>query len=150
MATTLCEQLLPWHEDYGLGLDLIDDQHQRLFSLMNQVWEALYSLVEDSAEATSSLILELEHYARAHFDEEEAFMQETGYPRLESHRKAHEAFISRIHAEKDALLAGNRVSLDLLLFLRDWLISHVLVADRDYAGHAGYIGPAMAVLPEAA
>lgn len=148
MAT--CEPLVPWHEDYGLGLDQIDEQHQHLFALMNQVWEAVFSFATETAGITSRLVLELEQYAQAHFAEEEAFMRETGYPRLDSHRKAHAAFVARIHEEKEAILAGNRVSLDLLLFLRDWLISHILVADRDYAGHAGYIGPALDVMPEAA
>lgn len=142
--------LIPWHEDYGLGLDLIDDQHRRLFVLMNQVWEAILPFADAGIETVSRLIRELESFARDHFAEEEEFMRDTSYPRLESHQKAHEAFLARIHAEKEALQEGTRVSLDLLLFLRDWLISHVLVADRDYAGHAGYIGPGLAVLAEAA
>lgn len=142
--------LIPWHEDYGLGLDQIDNQHRRLFILMNEVWEAILPFADSGIDTVSRLIRELENYARAHFAEEEAFMRDTAYPRLESHQKAHEAFLARIHKEKEALQEGSRVSLDLLLFLRDWLISHVLVADRDYAGHAGYIGPALAVLPEAA
>lgn len=144
------EPLIPWHDDYSLGLDQIDEQHRQLFDLMNRVWETLFSFVEESSDLASQLILELEQYAQTHFAQEEHFMRETGYPRLDSHRKAHVAFLSRVHAEKGALLQGNRVSLDLLLFLRDWLISHILVADRDYAGHAGYVGPALAVMPEAA
>lgn len=148
MITT--DVLIDWHEDYGVGLDMIDEQHRRLFLLMNHLWEAILPFADASVETVTRLIQELESYARSHFAEEEEFMNSTGYPRLQSHQKAHEAFLNRIHAEKEALREGSRVSLDLLLFLRDWLISHVLVADRDYAGHAGYVGPGLAVLPEAA
>jgi len=135
----IIEPLIPWHGDYGLGLPDIDRQHQALFLLMNKVWDAV-NLREDALNA-ADLILELELYAQTHFTEEEAFMLATDYPRLERHKKAHDAFVKRLHAEKAALEDDEWISTSLLLFLRDWLISHILVADREYAAHAGYIPP---------
>ena len=68
-------------------------------------------------------------------------MAETGYPRLDHHKKAHDAFVQRLHSEKATMLDGGWISISLLLFLRDWLITHILVADREYAAHAGYVPP---------
>lgn len=136
----LIEPLLLWHDDYGLGLAEIDQQHQKLFRLMNQVWDAVIEQDDTPLHATD-LIRELEEYAQNHFDAEERFMAETGYPRLDCHKKAHDAFVRRLHQEKDAMLDGSWISISLLQFLRDWLISHILVADREYAAHAGFVPP---------
>ncbi len=135
----IAEPLLPWHEDYGLGLAEIDGQHQTLFYLMNRVWDAVNS--RENAVDAAGLIRELEEYAQTHFSAEEDFMQQTGYPRLECHKKAHDAFVKRLKSEKTAMQDGGWISISLMLFLRDWLISHILVADREYAAHAGYVPP---------
>jgi hemerythrin len=133
------EPLLAWHVDYSLGLPQIDEQHQHIFNLMNRVWMALN--IADDQQATAKLLDELCDFAQTHFDEEEVFMDLVDYPMRESHTKAHRAFIKRLRSEQTAMLEGSRSSLNLLLFLKDWLISHVLVADREYADFAGYASP---------
>lgn len=137
---TMIEPLILWHDDYGLGLAEIDQQHQKLFRLMNLVWDAVHQQ-EDAPLRATDLIRELEEYAQNHFSAEEKFMADTGYPRLDFHKKAHDAFVRRLHQEKDVMLDGGWISISLLQFLRDWLISHILVADREYAAHAGYVPP---------
>jgi len=135
----IMEPLIPWHDDYGLGLGEIDNQHQTLFQLMNKVWDAVNE--RDNALTAADLIRELEAYAQTHFRAEELFMSQTGYPRLDFHKKAHDAFVQRLKSEEEAMADGGWISTSLLLFLRDWLITHILVADREYAAHAGYIPP---------
>ena len=41
--------------------------------------------------------------------------------------------IPRIAEEKAKIVAGQAVTLDMLHFLRDWLINHILVSDKHYA-----------------
>jgi len=42
--------------------------------------------------------------------------------------------VQRVAEEKARLLASNGLSLDVLYFLKDWLVNHILVDDQDYAG----------------
>lgn len=131
------EPLILWHDDYGLGVDEIDEQHRTLFSLMNKAWQAVN--LEDNLEGAIAGVNALERYASGHFADEEAFMLDTGYPFLTSHKKAHDAFLIRLAAERATLIEGGWISLSLMQFLKDWLISHILMADREYAAHAGYV-----------
>lgn len=131
MAAT---QLIGWSSDFGLGLAEIDAQHQSLFDLINKTWQAV---VERTHQETMLQLLEqLQHYTLAHFSEEEAFMLETGYPKLAEHQQSHLMFVERIKIEKAAVIAGGYLSLDLIYFLQKWLADHILVADRLYAEHA--------------
>jgi hemerythrin len=43
--------------------------------------------------------------------------------------------VQNIMQEKTKMQGGGRVSLDLLHFLRDWLVNHILVEDKRYAAH---------------
>jgi hemerythrin len=125
------ENQFSWNEDYALGLAEIDAQHKSLFDIMNRLWSAIVNRA--TPEQMLTIIGELEQYTQSHFTDEENFMRATGYPDFDAHRKAHVAFIRRLAEEKNAVLAGNTLSLDLLRFLKDWLVSHIKVVDRAYA-----------------
>jgi len=124
--------IIGWSDDFALDLPEIDAQHQVLFGLFGELWNAI---VARSGRADMlRLIADLDDYAVQHFKEEEAFMAATGFPRLAGHRMAHETFVRRIAAERAAVEGGApNLSLDLLRFLRDWLVEHIMVADREYA-----------------
>ena len=120
-----------WSADYALDLPEIDEQHKYLFQLINEVWRA----VANKADRDNALgvISALEHYTVTHFAAEEAFMREQQYSRYHEHRAEHEKFVARIVLEKSGVKAGSFLSLDLVHFLRDWLVQHIRFSDRAYA-----------------
>lgn len=121
-----------WQNAYSLGIPEIDEQHKTLFELINKLWDAL---VKRSSIESQLLVIEgLEHYTIAHFAAEETLMRVIKYPKLDAHKQTHDKFVQRIAEEKTRLLAGNGLSLDVLYFLKDWLVNHILVDDQDYAG----------------
>lgn len=123
--------VVAWSNAYALGLEEIDDQHKALFDLINKLWE---HLVARSPQAKVLATLEqLEHYTLSHFTAEETFMRVTGYAGFEPHKAAHAKFVARIAQEKAAIKAGQDLSFDVLTFLKDWLVDHILVADKAYA-----------------
>lgn len=124
--------LVTWSDAYCLGMPEIDDQHKVLFDLMNQMWDSI--IRRASWDDTLEILTELEMYTISHFGEEETFMRVIAYPEFDRHKKYHEEFVARIASEKKAIQEGGELSLDLLRFLRDWLVNHILVADKDYAG----------------
>lgn len=73
-------------------------------------------------------------YTVSHFREEEAFMAIIKYSDLEEHRKKHVRFVQRISEARQAMNEGQQVSLQLLNFLRDWLVQHIKTEDQKYAG----------------
>lgn len=126
--------IIGWSDDFALGLPEIDAQHQVLFDLFAQIWNAI--VTRASRTDMLRLVADLDDYAVQHFKEEELFMAAAQYPKLASHIKAHETFAKRVAAERAAIEKGSpNLSLDLLRFLQDWLVEHIMVCDREYARH---------------
>lgn len=84
------------------------------------------------------LIEELEHYTLSHFTAEETFMRVTNYPAFAEHKRSHDAFVDRVNREKMAVVTGGKgFSVDLVHYLKDWLVEHILVSDKGYARSQG-------------
>ncbi|MBI5108171.1 MAG: hemerythrin family protein [Rhodocyclales bacterium] len=120
-----------WSDEYALDLPEIDDQHKYLFGLIDKIWRAVVSKAD--RDTTLGVVAELERYTVTHFAAEEAFMREQQYSRYHEHRAEHEKFVARIALEKASVKAGRPLSLELMHFLRDWLVQHIRFTDRAYA-----------------
>ncbi|WP_303784917.1 bacteriohemerythrin [Azovibrio restrictus] len=123
--------IVHWSEEYSIGLETIDAQHMALIELVNDLWRAIAS--NAPVEVSQRLLERLEHYTVAHFGAEESMMRALQYPDFATHKLAHAKFVHRIQAERQHLLQGRNLSLDILHFLRDWLVNHILVSDKAYA-----------------
>ena len=130
----MAEELVKWRPEYCLGLDEIDEQHRSLLALINDIWRAI--VARDEKARIFVLVEELEKYTLSHFSAEEAFMRSTDYPDFARHKWEHQRFVERVVEEKKRAIAAGTLSLDLMYFLRDWLIEHILVSDKIYADHA--------------
>jgi hemerythrin len=125
------ENVVQWDDSYKLGVEQIDEQHRVLFDIMNHLWSAIVRRA--SKDEMVQIVNELEHYTVSHFTAEEAFMQSANYSGFGEHKKLHDQFVMRIREAKAEVQQGKQISLDLLHFLRDWLVSHIMVKDRAYA-----------------
>jgi hemerythrin-like metal-binding protein len=109
----------------------IDAQHRVLIELINQVWDTIVPAKPDHAK-TFQIIEELERYTLTHFSAEEVFLREIAYLGFDQHKAKHDHFVKRIAQEKAKVKSGQRMTLDIVYFLRDWLINHILVTDKAY------------------
>lgn len=125
--------IVAWNEGYSVGMTEIDAQHKVLLDLINQLWTAIVNRC--SLDDQMKLIEGLERYTVLHFTEEENFMQSVKYAGFERHQKFHQAFIQKIAAEKSSLQSTKHISLDIVHFLNDWLVQHIMVEDKSYARH---------------
>lgn len=125
------QSLVTWSDEFSLGMPEVDAQHKALIDLINRVWISLVK--KANHEQTLKIVEELEKYTLTHFTVEEIFMREIAYSQFDEHKKEHEKFVARIAQEKMKIVAGHPVTLDMLHFLRDWLINHILVSDKRYA-----------------
>ncbi len=124
---------IEWNEKFLTGFKVIDIQHKRLVDLTNQIYEAIK---QNQAEHIIDQILnELYKYAHYHFTTEEKLMAEFDYPELDYHRKEHEKFIQKVNdfiKERNALEDKRDFTIEIMRFLKDWLIRHVLGTDMKY------------------
>jgi len=60
-------------------------------------------------------------------------MKANGYPRLAEHAAEHEKFSTRVvEMLRDVSVDKPTLPLELLTFLKNWLIEHILTTDADY------------------
>ncbi len=117
----------------SVGIDVIDNDHRKLLNLLND----LKDINSDSTAKTAtigSVLSELIDYTVYHFGREEVMMEACDYPQTEIHKRMHQTFKAQVQAtmeefNKDPDSWDPRV---LSLFLRDWLLEHIMGMDKDY------------------
>jgi hemerythrin len=119
-----------WSSRFETGIDLVDTQHKALFAAVNK-------LADSFQEGTASIQVResldfLVGYAREHFHTEERFMGEMNYPGLAQHRVEHARMMEQVHDLQMSLAEGKAATMDVTIFLVDWLKVHIHESDMAY------------------
>lgn len=118
-----------WQPEYESGDALVDEQHQSLFSIINSLNNAL--LEGCGEELLEQTLQNLKEYTTLHFDTEEQFMVEHGYPDYAEHHRKHELLKARVlEFERDKQQDVPKVAIAVSHFLADWLIHHIKTEDK--------------------
>jgi hemerythrin-like metal-binding protein len=120
---------LKWKDVYSVGNKELDDQHQYMFALLNQLYTALQD--GDTEVPIEQLFDKARLYGKLHFETEERLMAACGYPGLVEHRAMHQSYCDRV--EKMSQVSGPDAPFELFIFLKDWWISHITELDAHYA-----------------
>jgi len=126
--------LFAWRDEYSVKIPSIDAQHRRLVDLLNDLHAGMLSGA--SRETLAPVLDGLVDYAVKHFAYEEGLFAEHGYPRAPLHIAQHQRFVEQVttfrgkHAAREANLR-----MEVMVFLKDWMIQHILGSDRDYSEH---------------
>ena len=91
-------------------------------------------LTKQANEGDLHKILEsLTDYASYHFDLEESWMSQVGYPKQEDHVLEHKRFIYKLYdLNKQFTDDKSFLAMEIVTFLRRWLLDHILNADAKY------------------
>lgn len=124
--------LAEWDEQtFGVGVVHIDSQHQELFDLVNRLY-AILNHNKGRAEE-KAVFVELLNYAVTHLTDEEELMRRAHYAGYEQHKAIHEGLLAQATAMKQRYDKGEPgVAVELLLFLKEWLVDHIQQEDRQF------------------
>ncbi len=123
--------LMEWRESYSVGIPSIDEQHKKLVSLINELAEAMHN--KKGKEVLKGIIDEMAKYAVYHFQTEEKYMKEFDFPGYDEHKKEHDSFVEKVKEfQKEYEEGKSLLTVEILMFLRDWLIKHILGTDKKY------------------
>ena len=123
--------LIAWSDIYAVNIHEVDDQHQKLISIMNSLFDAM-QLGEGQA-VVRAVLKELIDYTAYHFRMEEGLFRKYGYPELAAHKKEHEALAAAVEKFLVEFESGNKyITIDLLNFLSEWLFNHIQEVDKRY------------------
>lgn len=129
-----------WTALFETGLGQVDAQHRRLVELVNQLGEDLDSASSEHIDQTLQALAE---YTGYHFACEEAIMTAAGVAaaHADRHRETHRRFILQVGDWLARRKAGEAISLRQLLdFLANWLIFHILGDDQSLGRQVVAIG----------
>jgi len=122
-------QRVEWNAFLSVGNARIDQDHQRLFEILNRLADAdarrERAVVADAVE-------EMVSYAIEHFAREEELMEAVRYPLLAEHRQQHRELTAKVEAWRNRV--ANRWHPwhggTFFAVLAHWLVSHILEDDR--------------------
>ncbi len=122
---------IEWDGKYSVNVAEIDDQHKRLFELVNDLLEALK--VGRGKDVLVNIFARLMDYTIIHFNTEEKYFNMFDFEGAASHKKEHKEFKTKIselrkNFEDDVPL----VSVEVMDYLVDWVTQHVTGTDREY------------------
>ncbi|MFZ1375911.1 MAG: bacteriohemerythrin [Geothrix sp.] len=138
-AGSAVRPLMEWSPALQVGHPEIDRQHQKLIDIANRLNAAMQA---GQGRAVSGEILqELVDYTVSHFGFEEGLMHTHGYSDRDAHLEEHRKLIQSVTAFKQQFDAGQAsVSIELMGFIRDWLVNHILKVDKALARELGSRG----------
>ncbi len=124
-------ELIRWSPDLSVGVQRFDEQHRQLVTLINRLFNALREGRGDTV--CVPILEELAAYTQNHFAAEEHQMSVHNYPDQENHKKAHADLLQRVVSFQEELKTGrSMLSIDLMNFLKSWLINHIQGTDKHY------------------
>ena len=128
-----------WNDDCSVGVQQIDEHHKHLFNLLQNIY--LSCTNKNQADGSEAVISELVDYATYHFATEERLMKESNYVDLPAHEMEHQRFIERVSEFQHDLITGKKVySIELIGFLGNWLIHHIMEIDKKLGFHLNLSG----------
>lgn len=126
-----------WRDEFLLGVDVIDKEHQRLFKIINKLFD--YREAEKDAQWTCQEGIKFfKGHTLKHFIDEEAYMASIQYAGLERHRRIHKGFCENTLPALEQELEQSNYAPDavdhFLGVCAGWLIGHTLTEDLSITG----------------
>ncbi|HEY1985273.1 MAG TPA: hemerythrin family protein [Terracidiphilus sp.] len=120
-----------WNHACTIGVRAMDDQHGILMDTLNDLRLAL--IQGSGPDKVSEGLNRLIEFTRMHFSSEESLLEQSGYPEMAEHRRAHQHLLHQIEETAHLTQVNDELhTRSLLLFLRDWYTGHVETLDNQY------------------
>lgn len=124
---------LVWDNRYNIGVEIIDNEHRKLFHILNKLFE-FGQQTDKSRWVCQEAVKYFKDHALQHFQDEEHYMASINYTGLQMHKRIHENFrkITLPALEKELKLSNyseNSVE-HFLGVCAGWLIGHTLTEDQ--------------------
>lgn len=123
-----------WKDTYSVGIKVMDNQHKRLVSLVEELFQAMQA--GRGSDGAGKVLRGLVEYTKTHFRTEEDLMEAHKYPGLLAHRKEHLDLTAQALRLLESSDKGRlTVPLETGKFLKEWLETHILGSDKKLGGY---------------
>lgn len=123
--------MFAWDEKYCVNVKELNDHHKKLIGLVNELHNGMKA--GKGKEIMSTILKRLIDYTQFHFSTEEKYMTRYAYPEYQLHKSQHDQFVAKVLKFQQDFEKGNILaSMDVMNFLKDWLVNHIQVSDKKY------------------
>ncbi len=120
--------LLEWREEFRIGVEEVDHEHQELIGLINSLHAALDE--NHSADRVEAFLGEIYANISSHFALEEKVMRARRYDELAGHKSDHERLLDDLRDMMDEQAGGATLDEERLgARLAQWFSSHFQTHD---------------------
>ena len=124
--------LIQWNNELSVGINSIDEQHKILVNMINALNEAMIS--GQTKQILAEILDGLAAYTVNHFAYEEDLFAQYGYPQSQAHINEHHSLTEQVKNLQSKMDNGDfMISVEVMVFLKGWLINHILKTDKAYA-----------------
>jgi len=128
-------ELIQWHDQFSVGVTLIDEQHKQLFLLVNKLINAVNT--NKHSEVLDEIFQGVVDYTKFHFKTEEEIFKI--HPQYEAHYQIHKNFTGNVGNMWRQARGDSAKDASLLLdSLIAWLKEHILQTDIAFFSQLGY------------
>jgi len=123
--------MMQWDDSLSVGVAEIDRQHQRLMELINALHDAMRTGKGNAA--MGRILGELKDYTVTHFAYEEKLFTAHSYPGQLAHEAEHTKLVKQVMDFEERFRSGKAaITMELMHFLKDWLVNHIMKTDKRY------------------
>jgi len=123
--------LIVWDTLFETGISEIDKQHKRLVDIINRVYDGFAN--NGTIENLSAILDDLAEYTKYHFKTEEDYFDQFKFSEAAAHKAEHQSFVSKVQEFLTKLKSRKTVvNYEIINFLKEWLIHHILDSDQKY------------------
>ena len=117
--------LITWNEDLSVGVKDLDDDHKRLFNMINELHDAI--MLGRARDVLGGVLDGMVTYTQTHFAREEQLFAQTGYRGRTAHKKEHDHMAMRVKNLQSRYNSGEplALSLETIDLLKTWLVMHI-------------------------
>ena len=119
---------IEWTPALSVGVENLDEEHKKLIAICNKLAHNIKG--PSNSKTITQEFEELRAYTVYHFSNEEKYQKSIFYPDLNSHTKEHVRLRKSVKDFQQSLYREGYIpQQNVIAFLKDWLINHVLHED---------------------
>jgi len=124
--------LMTWNDKLSVGVRVLDDDHKKLVAMVNRLYDAMKD--GHGKDSLGKILDGLVDYTKTHFAREEQFFAQTAYADSAAHHKQHADLTQQVLDVQQKYKAGvtGSLSLEVMNFLKNWLVTHIQGSDQKY------------------
>lgn len=125
--------LISWSPSLSVGIKVIDDQHKGLLRITNDLFN--HSTGDEASERAyfNKVIHSIVDYVKVHFGTEERLLAAARFPAYAKHKQEHDMFVLTVADMARDFHERKKNNLSAFThFLKDWILTHIAVSDRQY------------------